>query len=101
MSTLFASFPKTSKEDWVQLLHKELKGESPELLQKLNRVEEIAFPAYFHTEDASLRFSDPGAAPFTRGNHTDSNEWLIGSCFRITDTAATNAAILQALMSGT
>lgn len=101
MSTLFASFPKTSKEDWVQLLQKELKGASLDTLQKLNRVEEIAFPAYFHTEDAPARFSDPGAAPFTRGNTTRGNDWLIGTCFRIGDERTTNKAILQALMAGT
>lgn len=100
MSTLFAAFPKTSKADWVQLLQKELKGESPELLQKLNRIEEIAFPSYFHLEDQPAAFSDPGLAPFTRGTHADSNDWQIGSCFRITDAKADNTALLNALMAG-
>jgi methylmalonyl-CoA mutase len=101
MSTLFASFPKTSKADWVQLLQKELKGESLDVLQKFNKVEEIAFPAYFHREDQPKAFSDPGLSPYTRGSRSDSNDWEIGSCFRITDEKAGNASLLKALMAGT
>lgn len=101
MSALFASFPKTSKEAWVQLLQKELKGESLDVLQKFNRVEEIAFPAYFHHEDAPSAFSDPGSFPFTRGSESDTNDWHIGTCFRIQDEKEDNKLLLQALMAGT
>jgi methylmalonyl-CoA mutase len=101
MSTLFASFPKTSKADWVQLLQKELKGESLDVLQKFNRIEEISFPAYFHHEDRTPAFSDPGLAPYTRGTRADSNNWEIGTCFRIAGETETNKQLLQALMTGT
>jgi methylmalonyl-CoA mutase len=101
MSELFAAFPKTSKADWVQLLQKELKGESLDVLQKLNKIEEIAFPAYFHREDGPAAFSDPGLLPYTRGSRSDSNDWEIGSCFRIADEKTGNKALLEALMAGT
>lgn len=101
MSTLFAAFNPTSKQEWVELLQKELKGESLDVLQKFNRIEEIILPAYLHREDAPETFSDPGMAPFTRGNEPESNDWHIGTCFQITDEKTNNAAILHALMSGT
>lgn len=101
MSTLFAAFNPTSKQEWVELLQKELKGESLDVLQKFNRIEEIILPAYLHREDAPETFSDPGMVPFTRGNEPESNDWHIGTCFRITDEKAANTEILQALMSGT
>jgi len=101
MSTLFATFPKTSKADWLELLQKELKGESLDKLQKFNRVEEIAFPAYFHREDETTAFSDPGMLPYTRGSRSDNNDWLIGSCFKIQHVESDNALLLAALMSGT
>lgn len=101
MSELFAAFPKTSKAEWISLLHKELKGESPDVLHKFNRIEEIALPSYFHTEDAHPDYADPGLAPFTRGNHATSNDWSVGTCFRIDRVTETNKAILDALMKGT
>lgn len=102
MSTLFASFNPTSKQEWVELLQKELKGESIDVLQKFNRIEEIILPAYLHREDAPTPFSDPGMKPFTRGNNAESNDWHIGTCFRVSsDEKTVNAEILQALMSGT
>lgn len=101
MSELFASFSRTSKEDWIQLLHKELKGTPPETLQKFNRVEEIAFPSYFHKEDAPPAFSDPGQSPYTRGTQSSGNDWHIGTCFRTTQPAEANREILGALMAGT
>lgn len=101
MSTLFASFQPTSKQEWVELLQKELKGESLDVLQKFNRIEEIILPAYLHREDAPAAFSDPGTVPFTRGNNADSNDWHIGTALRIADEKSTNAEVLKALMDGT
>ncbi len=101
MSIMFATFPKTSKADWLELLQKELKGESIDKLQKFNRVEEIAFPAYFHREDETTAFSDPGMLPYTRGSRSDTNDWHIGSCFKLQHSETDNARLLAALMSGT
>ena len=101
MPALFSSFSKSSKADWVELIHKELKGASADTLQKFNRVEEISLPAYFHLEDAGEPFADPGQAPFTRGTHPESNDWMIGSCFRIENKETTNRQLLDALMRGT
>ncbi|MES2556409.1 MAG: methylmalonyl-CoA mutase family protein [Bacteroidota bacterium] len=101
MSKLFASFPPTSKHDWLELLQKELKGESMDKLQKFNRIEEISLPAYLHREDQPKAFSDPGLLPYTRGSRASSNDWHIGSCFRIENEQTDNKQLLEALMAGT
>ena len=101
MNDLFSSFRASTKEEWIAILQKELKGESIDTLNKVNRVEEIAFPSYFHKEDQKSHFSDPGMAPFTRGIQSKNNDWTIATAFRITDAAQNNKEIVAALMSGT
>lgn len=101
MDNLFSSFDATTKSEWIVLLEKELKGESIDQLQKVNPIEEIAYPSYFHRSDKGPELSDPGVADFTRGVQHTSNDWHVGTCFRITTTQATNREILSALMAGT
>lgn len=101
MNDLFSSFQASSKEEWIALLKKELKGESIDALNKINRVEEIAFPSYFHREDQKSSFSDPGLVPYTRGIQSKNNDWTIATTFRITDLKETNREIVAALMAGT
>lgn len=101
MNELFSSFQASSKEEWISILTKELKGESIDSLQKINRVEEIAFPSYFHRQDQTNAFSDPGMAPFTRGIFSKSNEWTIANAVRISNEKESNLRILDLLQSGT
>lgn len=101
MNDLFSSFPASSKEEWIAILKKELKGESIDTLNKINRVEEITFPSYFHPEDQKVDFSDPGLAPYTRGIQPKNNDWTIATSFRITDVKETNKEMTAALMAGT
>lgn len=101
MNDLFSSFQASSKEEWIAILKKELKGESIDTLNKINRVEEITFPGYFHREDQKSNFSDPGLAPYTRGIQSKNNDWTIATTFRIADLKETNQEIITALMSGT
>lgn len=101
MNDLFSSFQASSKEEWIAILQKELKGESIDTLNKINRVEEIAFPSYFHREDLKNNFSDPGLAPYTRGIQSKNNDWTIATTFRIANLKETNKEIITALMSGT
>lgn len=101
MNDLFSSFQASSKEEWIAILKKELKGESIDTLNKINKVEEITFPSYFHSEDQKVHFSDPGLAPYTRGIQSKNNDWTIATTFRITDQKETNTEIIAALMAGT
>jgi methylmalonyl-CoA mutase len=101
MEQLFSAFQSTSKSEWLALLEKELKGDSLDKLLKVNQVEEISYPSYFHREDYLTRFSDPGEFPFTRGNNADSNDWEIGTVFQTEQPELQNKAILHSLMNGT
>lgn len=101
MNTLFDNFKSTSKAAWLELLEKELKGESLQALQKVDSIEEIAYPSYFHREDATTVSSDPGTFPFTRGYSADSNNWNITSIFHLKTEKETNKELLTALMQGT
>lgn len=101
MKDFYSIFPKSSKEEWIALLEKELKGESLDKLSKTNHIEEITFPSYFHQDDKEEHFSDPNFFPFTRGYSNKNNEWYIASNFCIEEEKATNKEVLSSLMSGT
>lgn len=101
MNNLFESFAPASKEEWIALLTKELKGESIHVLQKTDPIEEISFPSYIHRSDAVQEFSDPGQFPYTRSAKTSNNEWRIATPFICGDEKTTNKEILESLLSGT
>src|SRR6218665_766134 len=79
MSTETISFPNTSKEEWVAVLTKELKGAPIDSLHKHDEIEELSFNAYMHETDKSKQFSDPGLTPYVRGVKRENNDWII-SC---------------------
>jgi methylmalonyl-CoA mutase len=101
MNDLFSVFSTSSKEEWISILEKELKGASIDTLMKTNRVEEIAYPSFVHASDQKLHHSDPGSFPFTRGYNQSGNDWQIANTFLIGDLKATNVEICKALMTGT
>jgi methylmalonyl-CoA mutase len=100
MTQLFKDFSSTNKQEWLDLIHKELKGESPDLLHKLNPIEEIVLPSYFHRSDANISYSDPGLSPFTRGINQHSNDWHICTRIEIDSESTANKKALEFLMSG-
>lgn len=79
MSAETLSFPDTSKEEWIAVLTKELKGAPLETLQKHDEIEGIRFNSYMHQSDKPENFSDPGLYPYVRGVKQENNEWVI-SC---------------------
>lgn len=103
MSLTTTDFPDTSKEEWIGLLTKELKGASIDALTKHNEIEGITFPAYFHRTDQLDAFSDPGLAPYVRGTKNSTNEWLISCPVYLREDSKEedlNKYILDQLMKG-
>lgn len=96
-------FPDTSKEEWIGILTKELKGASIDTLTKHDEIEGLSYPSYFHKTDQLAAFSDPGLAPYVRGTRNSINEWLI-SCpvyFREdSNEEELNKFVLDQLMKG-
>lgn len=102
MSQLFDEFSKASKQDWVNLLSKELKGEPIEAkLHKNYIIEGIQFPAYFHQDDQHTSDLVPGIFPYTRGYQTENNDWFIGTSIVVSDEKSANSFALDYLNKGT
>lgn len=103
MSTETSSFPTTSKEEWINILTRELKGAPIESLHKRDEIEELNFNAYLHETDKSVPFSDPGLAPYVRGVKQESNEWIISCSVYLRNDfteVESNKFILDQLMKG-
>jgi methylmalonyl-CoA mutase len=102
MNKLFESFQKSSKNEWISLLTKELKGEPIETqLHKYSAVESLEFTSYFHTQDGNSKNFVPGKSPYTRGYSFENNDWHIGSCLVVSDEKTTNEIALHLLNTGT
>jgi methylmalonyl-CoA mutase len=101
MNKLFENFPKSSKEDWIQVLTKELKGADFESsLIKTDEIEELKYPAFFHNEDAKLSDETPGVFPYKRGFFSELNDWSIVGEVRVNDAKSANQKALDLLMKG-
>jgi methylmalonyl-CoA mutase len=102
MKKLFEAFSKSSKQQWVDLLAKELKGADFESnLHKQNEIEQLTFPSYFHLEDARKSQQVPGKYPYTRGYVFDNNDWNIGTYLLVKDEKVANEKALKILNEGT
>jgi methylmalonyl-CoA mutase len=102
MKKLFEAFSKSSKQQWVDLLTKELKGADFESnLHKQNEIERLTFPSYFHLEDAPKTQQVPGKFPYTRGYVFDNNDWNIGTYLLVKEEKVANEKALKILNEGT
>lgn len=102
MRTLFDAFPRSSKQQWIELLTKELKGaDFASALHKQDVIEGITYPSYFHLEDAAKTIQVPGKFPYTRGNSMTDNDWFIGTYVAVKDAKTANTQALKYLNAGT
>jgi methylmalonyl-CoA mutase len=101
MNKLFENFPKSSKEDWIQVLTKELKGADFESsLIKNDEIEELHYPAFYHKEDSTLSVETPGVFPYKRGFFSELNDWSIVGEVLVSDAKTANQKALDLLMKG-
>lgn len=101
MKNLFDNFPKSSKEEWIAQLTKELKGADFEKsMHKYDSIEQFEYPTYFHHEDRTKIAQVPGKYPYTRGSSTNNNDWFIGISLNATDEKSANKQALNQLNSG-
>jgi methylmalonyl-CoA mutase len=101
MNKLLLDFPKISKESWIELLKKELKGvDIQDALIKKDEIEGITYPSFFHAEDTVEEISLPGVFPYKRGFFSELNDWsIVGTV--IGDSAKNaNQKALDLLMKG-
>lgn len=101
MNKLFESFPKPSKQNWIDLLQKELKGADFESnLIKSDPIEALNFPSFFHQSDLDLKAEVPGIYPYKRGSSPELNDWHILSGIDASDAKQANKKALHFLMTG-
>jgi methylmalonyl-CoA mutase len=98
---MFENFKKSSKEEWVAVLTKELKGaDFDSSLIKFDELEEIKYPSFFHQDDVQLRNEIPGKFPYKRGFYSELNDWSIVSFIQVSDEKSANEKALSDLMKG-
>lgn len=98
---LFEQFPKSGKQDWINLLTKELKGgDFDSLLLKNDPIEELSYPSFFHSGDARPDTGTPGQFPYRRGFFSELNDWSIVGEVVVTRELDANEKALDLLMKG-
>lgn len=93
MSNLLANFPKPSFEDWKTQLIKDLKGDSPSLLEYDNVIEELNILSYQHPKETDT-------LPNFRFLKNENNDWLNYGAIIVEDVVAANQKALQLLELG-
>lgn len=101
MDKLFEAFPKSSTQDWIELLKKELKGADFETsLIKTDEIEGITYPSFFHKDDVLTLKQAPGVFPYRRGFNEELNDWSIIGELVVVDEKQANEKALSLLMKG-
>lgn len=100
MTNLFDEFSKPSYNDWVNKLKQELKGQSEELIQRKDEVEELYFNSYQHQDfgntQAAIAFSNAAI----RGTFAPNNNWENMATIVVNDEKEANQQALAFLNMG-
>jgi methylmalonyl-CoA mutase len=98
---MFENFKKPTKEEWIEILKKELKGaDFDKSLQKYDVIEDIKYPSFFHQNDIKIPNEVPGQFPFKRALTKDLNDWSIVSNVGVMNEKNANKKALNHLMNG-
>ncbi|KAA0232611.1 MAG: methylmalonyl-CoA mutase [Actinobacteria bacterium] len=103
--TLASGFPQPSRQDWLDLVAKVLRGAPFETLESTTYDGITLEPLYTRSEAGGLvdPAGFPGAFPFSRGTRREarpSGVWEIRQAYRDPDPAAANHAITRDLRRG-
>jgi len=101
MIDLSGEFEKPTKEQWLSILTKELKGESIESqLIKHNETEQLSYPSFFHQTDAPAISPELNELFIAGRTNRNNNDWDIYSFIVVTDEAQANKKALEFLGNG-
>lgn len=103
--TLASEFPQPSRDDWLELVAKVLRGAPFETLESTTYDGITLEPLYTRSEAGGLLdpAGFPGAFPFTRGTHREgrpNGTWDIRQAYRDPDPRSANRAITEDLGRG-
>lgn len=100
---LFLDFPPISAEQWKEKIVKDLKGADYDKKLVWKTGEGFDSQPFYRNEDlnhiAGLS-SYPGDFPFTRGNKTNSNNWLVRQDIQVDDVQSANEKALGIRLKG-
>jgi methylmalonyl-CoA mutase len=100
---LFSEFPPVSTPEWGKIIEKDLKGADYEKKLVWRTNEGFNVKPYYRAEDLEgLNHLEtfPGEFPYTRGNKTDNNNWLIRQDIIVEDVKEANKKALFVLNRG-
>lgn len=101
---LAADFPQATREDWLRLVDKALKGGDFEKRMVSRTADGIRIEPLYTRADSlqAAAAAQPGVAPFARGfkGSVDGFGWSIEQTVVASDVAAANAAVLAELEGG-
>lgn len=100
MSRLFEEFTKPTYTDWVNQLQKDLKGQSEELIQRKDEIEELHFNSYQHQDSENTHSNIAFQNPYIRGTYSTSNKWENLGTIVVEKEAEANKKALNLLNSG-
>ena len=99
---LFGEFPPVTKQQWAEIIQKDLKGAPyKKLISKTP--EGIDIKPYYHSDDMQgLDYLDtlPGNFPYTRSGKIQLNEWEIRQDIHVEDISVANKKAIHALHWG-
>lgn len=72
---LFEEFPKSSYDEWVGQLTKDLKGQSESLIQRIDEIEEIEFNTYQHPSSINTSINTALENVYVRNTYSEDNRW--------------------------
>jgi len=100
MDTLFSDFPKQTLSQWIDQLHKDLKGKPNTLLQIDDPIEQISFSAYQHQDSDNTHFPDAFHVAPIRNTHRENNAWENMATIIVNQETTANQQALQVLNLG-
>ena len=100
---LFSEFPPVSREQWEEVITRDLKGADRDRKLVWKTPEGLNFEPFYRREDlADIDHKDalPGEFPFVRGNKTNDNKWEIRQEIQKADPETANREALDAIKRG-
>lgn len=100
MSDLFNEFTKPSYTDWVNKLKHDLKGQPEDLIQRIDKIEELNFNTYQHADSENTQAAAVLKNSFVRGNFAPDNQWENMATVIVTNEVEANKKALSLLNLG-
>jgi methylmalonyl-CoA mutase len=100
---LFDQFPPVSTKEWIDKIHKDLKGEDFNKKMVWKTKEGFDVNPFYREEDIeNLMYINtlPGEFPYIRGTKIKNNNWYVRQDIEVSDFAGANRKALTVLMKG-